>query len=140
MRPGRGAATLILPAFLVVQAAATLSKASIHPFSSYRMFSKNWPDGIVMERVVYSAGGEPYRPWDVLRIPFFQANQVSYATFLDPSSEAQREALCARQLAALPASTGELAVLGEEIRFARDGGAMKAAVVKSERVHVCRRS
>jgi hypothetical protein len=138
MTSRRLAPTLVLPLFFAAQVGASAVKTPLHPFSPYRMFSKNWPDGVVMDRVLYAAGEQRFRPWDLLRIPFFQANQLSYVTFLDPAPPAQREALCSRLLAAAPGA-GELRVLAEEVRFSRDGAVMTEAVVKSAEVHVCRR-
>ncbi len=67
-----------------------------YPFSPYRMFSKNWKNEIVMERIRYkNPSGDTYLfPWEVMRIPFFQANQFSFNIFLDLKDLDAKKKLC----------------------------------------------
>ena len=130
----------VISAIIGLQCWASLSPQITYPFSPYKMFSKNWQSGIIMDQVRYEDDQEmTYRPWDLLRIPFFQANQLSYVTFLDSAPVTQKQALCRLLLKSL-SSSRKIKVLGSEIHFDRSlNGTMIAQESKKEVVYVCER-
>jgi hypothetical protein len=128
--------SLLFLGIVALQTGASATRESLYPLNAYRMFDRHWPDGIVMERVLYvDEHGRRHRPWDVVHVPFFQANHASYATFLDPASPEQRADLCRSVLAG---RFRRLSIVAEEVEFVRSpSGAMTESVVRSEEKHVC---
>jgi hypothetical protein len=104
-----------------------------YPFSPYRMFSKNWENNIVMERIRYrSVKEDSYLfPWQIMGIPFFQANQISFNIFLDLEVKDAKDKLC--DLFPLPG----LLVLREEVKYSLVGPKMVETIQKQEIVHEC---
>lgn len=78
--------------FVGVQVAATFLGSLAYPFNGYQMFSKNWPDGAVMTQIqIVPSDGRNLSPWDVIPIPFFQANQIMYSKFLNNTMDGKFE-------------------------------------------------
>lgn len=133
LKPNAG---LLLPILFVAQAYASFSSQSVYPLNPYRMFSRNWKDGIVMAKVSYFSAGRSYDAWEALAMPFFQANHVSFVTFLDEAPMAQRKIVC--DLASKRGLALPITVLGEEIEFKRDpSGIISPRTTRSEVRHVC---
>ena len=130
----------VLSGVLGLQVWASVSSTVTYPFSPYRMFSKNWKNGGIMDQVRYEDDHERiYPPWDLLKIPFFQANQLSFVTFLDSAPGEQKQALCAQLFKSLPRSK-EIKVLGSEVQFERSPtGTMISQEQKKEVIYVCQR-
>lgn len=130
-------ASLLLPAFLGIQVIASFSQQNLYPFSPYRMFSRHWPDGVQMARVsLMTEDGKRYRPWDLIPLPFFQANHISFSSYLDPAPSTQKEAICKVMKSNLPAPSS-ITVVGESVRMERVENGVKETVTKSEVAHVC---
>jgi hypothetical protein len=123
--------------FLGAQLAVSFTHVPTYPLNAYRMFSKNWKVGITMERVVFSSGGREYSPGELFRVPFFQGNQASYVTFGDPSSEAQRKALC--QVAFESGVAGPIEVSDQDVVFARGSDKkIEPRTARTQVAYVCR--
>lgn len=104
-----------------------------YPFSPYRMFSKNWKNEIVMERIRYK-NSETDRflfPWEVMKIPFFQANQFSFNIYLDLNDLKAKEKLCA----IFPVSG--LVVFREAVKYTLAEQKMIETIQVQEPVYVC---
>jgi hypothetical protein len=124
---------------IALQTWATVSRASLYPLNAYRMFDSHWPDGVVMDRVILRSDGKEYPTWETLRIPFFQANNAAFVTFLDPMPAVHRNRLCG-EIAKRITGTSAIEVIGQELRFAKDGeGQMKSSIVSSEVKYTCTR-
>lgn len=136
----QAAPVMLLFSILSIQCWTSIASQSFYPFSPYRMFSKNWKDGILMDEVQYrDEQNRTYRTWQALDVPFFQANHLSFVTFLDPSAPEQKNALCKRAFASL-SHANRLDVLGIQMRYSRSqNGEMKQTAERQEVVHVCRR-
>lgn len=120
--------------FLGFQLLITLCPSiEAYPFSPYRMFSKNWRDGIVMERIRYQVPGESNLrfSWELLGIPFFQANSLSYRVFLDRNDPQERAAFCRAFGRTHPR------VVHENVRYQLHGGRMTETITLEETVHEC---
>lgn len=129
---------LLFAGFLALQITATVSKTSLYPFDAYRMFSRNWNDGIVMERPAYEIEGVRHHVWDHLSLPFFQINALFYADFFDPAPAGAEDALC-RQLQRTAGTTARIDVYREDVRYTRtEAQGMQAVILNREVVHVCR--
>ncbi len=127
---------LVLFSFVLIQGYASVTFKNIYPFSPYRMFSKLWAPGVVMDQVSYETWSDrSYRPFDILPIPFFLANHLSFITFLDPSSELRKTALCSLLLKA--SREYLLNVYADLVRFDRVDGDIKATVIEHKRVYAC---
>ena len=121
-----------------MQIAATLNTQSLYPFSAYRMFSKNWKSGIVMTQIQFEdSSGKKYRPWDLLKIPFFQANNISFGTFLDPSPEAQKLSLCSLLRTHISENSRILRVFEEEWEYSREGSQMASRLQSQKLSYEC---
>jgi len=117
--------TIIFISFATFQIYITaFSSADWYPFSAYRMFSKNWPNGITMERIRYKSqsSGQTYYPWELIKIPFFQANQISFKIFLDSKDDEAKSKLCS--ILNIP----QLAVLREDVKYSLEGEMMRGGV------------
>ena len=86
---------VVLGAIVAAQMTATFCSVELYPLSPYRMFSRNWPAGIVMENVRLKMNGREFTPWQALDIPFFQANSMMYQIFLDSASIELKTKTCA---------------------------------------------
>jgi|GEM_PF-6432411 len=103
-----------------------------YPFSPYKMFSKNWSDKIVMERIRFeNPSNEMIFPWDVLNIPFFQANQLCFTIFLDLKDENAKKLFCE-----LP-QMKSLKVYREDVRYTQSNQKMHQEIIKKDLVHEC---
>lgn len=123
--------------FLLFQIVCTSTNRTLYPFSPYRMFSKNWKGGIEMDHVVVKENNQAYRTWDLLDIPFFQANQIFYSTYLDPSPERQRQAVCSLIKEQIPGKS-EIQIFGQVIRFSDENGTMSGQLLSSGLRWTCR--
>lgn len=110
----------------------TLSKShDWYPFSPYKMFSKNWQSGIVMERIRFSNTGDVRNTWELLGIPFFQANHLSFSIFLDHKNPEISQKLCSLL------GEGHYSVLSEQVKFERISNGMQQRLLNSEKVYEC---
>lgn len=127
---------LLFPIIICAQCYVTFTSRNLYPLSPYRMFSKNWYDGIQMDQIHFRNHSGIYRPWDLLKIPFFQANNTSFATFLDSPLAAQRATYCSLLTRRVDAP---LEVVSDVVEYKRaTDKIITPIVVKSEVVHVCK--
>ena len=128
----------VLTGFVGLQFFVSLSRGNFYPFSPYRMFSKYWPNGVQMEKVRFldEKSTVSFSPAQLLRVPFFQANNIAFVSFLDSSSLAQKEAVCGLLLKS--AQSSSLKVLAELEEFRRSEVGLVVKTVESREVYVCR--
>lgn len=130
--------SMLLPCFAAIQLSSSVSTSCFYPFNPYRMFSKNWESGIIMSRINYrDADKKIYRPWDLLNLPFFQTNSISYATFLDKNIIGHKDGLC--KLLMKNSKISALDVVSEEVQFNLVGQVMKTTIVKSNDIYNCKK-
>lgn len=130
----------VLLGFFLIQIGASLLEKNIYPFSPYRMFSKHWESGIVMDYVSFADENDnEYSVSSLLKeIPFFQANHLSFITFLDASSAEQKKILCQLLMRNIP--TTLLKVFAQERLYERDSsGVVRMRIEKKELVHECKK-
>ena len=70
-------------------------------------------------------------PWELVKIPFFQANQISFSVFLDLKNPAAKEDLC--NVFKIPS----LQVLREEVQYKLAGQRMVETIKRQGIVHEC---
>ncbi|QDG51144.1 hypothetical protein FIV42_10470 [Persicimonas caeni] len=130
--------SLLLPAFLAIQAYATLSDASNYPFNAYRMFTRTLSDGVYLERIRYlDQEGGSHTPGEVIPIPFFQANEMSYRAYIDTDDPALEAAIC--RIVLDGTQTEQVEVTRQIVHFTRDADkAMTSSIFRQETLHVCR--
>lgn len=135
-RPVQLSLIAIFLSFLVFQLFITHEgKSEWYPFSSYRMFSRNWQNNIVMERIRYKdpSTEKIYFPWALIKIPFFQANKISFTVFLDLNNESAKKKLC--EIYNKPG----LQVLREEVKYRLEEKKMNELIQLQEVVYECPR-
>jgi len=96
------------------------------------MFSKNWTDSIVMERIRYrNLEGQFFFPWELIRVPFFQANQMSFAVFMDLNDLAAKKEFC--NVLNVP----HLKVIREHVQYNLSAGKMDETIKTQELIYEC---
>ena len=120
-------------AFTLIQAYASSTIDSVYPFQAYRMFDANWKDGSGFVRVSYvDQSGRRHRPWDVMRVPFFQVNNVSFLMTEDKTPAEHKESLCQYVLRHNGFET--LDIVYDEVYYKRTGRGGMAVQTKNEKI------
>lgn len=88
--------TIVFLAFATLQMGTSFCSTVTYPLNPYRMFSKNWKDGITISGFsVKSDKFEKIKVWKLIDAPFFQVNQIFWNAFAsDKKSFNIQEKLC----------------------------------------------
>lgn len=127
---------ILFPTIFFIQVFATFSPLNLYPISPYRMFSRNWQNGIQMARISIQKDNNWYTVPSLLQIPFFQANNIAFSTFIDNSTESQKIEFCNQLNKHIKAP---FSVYNQVIEFIRDDEElMKTNITNSEKIYECK--
>ncbi len=90
-----------------------------------------------MEQILVKSGNLSYRPWDLMKIPFFQANSIAFTTFLDDAPFEQREIVCSLYRKNI-AGSEEIKIIQQHVRYSDANGMMNGEIIFEKEVWACR--
>lgn len=118
--------------YLIAQFFATVSNSETYPLQAYRMYSDHWKDGTGFIRMSYIAHEDKvFRPWELISVPFFQANSISYLFIDKKVSDAQKKEIC--QFVLSSNDFNNLEVLYQEYYYRRSSRSKVNVDVKNEK-------